>query len=113
MFQALEFIMLGSLRQFLSKHILQRRTCNIRVLDHEGEPVSGADVVIPGLGRSRTNKQGYTKFYLTAEEWYSLIISYDNHEEVLYQEVLSPGGSYVYRPDSSIASGRLWASSSE
>ena len=103
----------GRLRQFLGKHMLPWRACGLRVLDHEGEPVSGADVVVPGLGRFSTNDQGYTKFYLRGEEWYSLVISYGNHEEVLYQEILAPGGSYVYRPDPSVISGRLWALSTE
>ena len=103
----------GRLRQFLGKHILPWRACGLRVLDHQGEPVSGADVVVPGLGRFSTNDQGYTKFYLPGEEWYSLIIGYGNHEEVLYQEILAPGGSYVYRPDASVISGRLWALSTE
>ncbi len=103
----------GRLRQFLGKHILPWRACGLRVLDHEGEPVSGADVEIPGLGRFSTNDQGYTKFYLTGEEWYSLVISYRKHEEVLYQEILAPGRSYVYRPDRSVGSGRLWALSAE
>ncbi|MCH8186567.1 MAG: LicD family protein [Chloroflexi bacterium] len=103
----------GRLRQFLGKHILPWRACGIRVLDLEGEPVSGADVVVPGLGRFSTNNQGYTKFYLPGEEWYSLVISYGNHEELLYMETLAPGGSYVYRPDRSVASGRLCALSTE
>ncbi len=103
----------GRLRQFLGKHILPWKACGLKVLDREGEPVSGADVLVPGLGRFSTNVQGYAKFYLRGEEWYSLVISYGNHEEVLYQEILAPGGSYVYRPDPSAASGRLWALSSE
>ena len=103
----------GRLRQFLGKHILPWRACALRVLDQEGAPVSGADVEVPGLGRFSTDDQGYAKFYLAGEEWYSLVISYGNHEEVLYQELLAPGGSYVYRPDRSVVSGRLCALSTE
>ena len=103
----------GRLKQFLGKHIRPGRACGLRVLDLEGEPVSGADVLVPGLGRFSTNDQGYAKFYINGEEWYSLVISYGNHEEVLYTEILAPGGSYVYRPDPSVASGRLFALSTE
>ena len=103
----------GRLRQFLGKRILPWRTCRLRVIDHEGEPVSGADVVVPGLGRFSTNDQGNAKLYIHGKEWYTLVISFGDHEEVLYQEMLSPGETYVYRPDPSIASGRLCVLSPE
>jgi hypothetical protein len=97
----------GGLRQSLTTHVLPWRTARLRVLDHEGEPVSGAEVVTVGLGRFRTNKQGYAKLYLPRDWFYALIIRYDNHEEVLYEEQMRPGGSYVYRPDPSSPLGRL------
>ena len=103
----------GTLRQFLSRHILRWRACRLRVLDSEGEPVSGAEVVIAGLGLSKTNTQGYARFYLPRDELYALVIRHDSHEEVLYQENMTPGGTYVYRPDPSSSSGRLLALSSE
>ena len=103
----------GRLRRFLARHILQWRAGRLRVLDHEGNPVSGAEVVVAGLGRSRTNKQGYAKFYLPCDDFYALVIRYDNHEEVLYQEKMTPGGTYVYRPDPLSASGRLCVLSPE
>ena len=103
----------GRLRQFLTEHILQRRAGRLRVLDHDSEPVFGAEVVVAGLSRSRTNKQGYTKFYLPRDDFYALVISYHNHEEVLYQEKLTSGGTYVYRPDPLSSSGRLLVLSQE
>ena len=103
----------GSLKQFLTKHVLRWRAGQLTVLDHEGRPVCGAEVVIAGLGHSRTDKQGHAKFYLPRDDWYALIIRYANHEEVLYQEKLSPGGAYVYRPDPSTLSGRLWVLSGQ
>ena len=98
----------GRFRQFIARDILRWRAGKLRVLDHEDKPVSGAEVVISGLGRSRTNKQGYTRFYLPSYDFYALIIRHDSHEEVLYEERLGPGGAYVYRPDPSLGDGRLF-----
>ncbi|MEE9198764.1 MAG: LicD family protein [Dehalococcoidia bacterium] len=92
------------LRQFLTKHIVPWRAGRIRILDREGEPVNGAEVVVVGVGRSRTNKQGYARFYVPDEYFYAVIVRYDDHEEVLYLEVLTPGGTYVYRPGPEITS---------
>ena len=103
----------GRLRQFLGKYTHPEHVCRLKVLDGRGEPVSGADVIVPGLGRFKTNKRGDAKFYLDGEEWYALIISFGNHEEILYQEMLAPGSSYIYRPDPSTVSGRLCALSVE
>ena len=101
------------LRQFLGTYLQPQHVCRLKVLNDGGDPVSRAEVTVPGLGRFKTNKHGYVKFYLGGEEWYALIISYGNHEELLYQEMLAPGSSYVYRPDPSIPSGRLCALSEE
>ena len=99
--------------QFLSRHLFPWRTARVRVLDREGAPVSGAEVVVAGLSRSRTNSQGSAKFYLPADDWYALVIRYGNHEEVLYQEKLAPGGRYFYRQDPSLPAGRICALSGE
>ncbi len=99
--------------QFLTKHIAPWRAGRFRVLDREGKPVNGAEVVVVGVGRSRTNKQGYARFYVPDEHFYAVIVRYDNHEEVLYQEVLTPGGTYVYRPGPESTSVRAMALSRE
>jgi hypothetical protein len=96
-----------------SKRISQRGAGKLRVLDHENEPVFGAEVRIAGVGRSTTNKLGYAKFYLPADDWYALVIKYDNHEEVLYMEKMTQGQTYIYRPDPSIESGRSCVLSTE
>ena len=103
----------GRFRQFITTHILRWRASNLRVLDNAGKPVSGAEVVIPGLGLSRTNKQGYTRSYLPGLDIYALVVRYGSHEEVLYEEKLGPGGRYVYRPDPSLPGGRLFVLSPE
>ncbi len=99
--------------QFLTKHIVPWRAGRFRVLDREGKPVNGAEVVVVGVGRSRTNKQGYARFYVPDEYFYAVIVRYDDHEEVLYQEVLTPGGTYVYRPGPELTSVRAMALSRE
>lgn len=103
----------GRMRQFLSRHVLRWRACRLTVLDHEQRPVSGAEIVIAGLGLSRTNGQGYARFYLPSGDCYALLIRHGGHEEVLYQELMAPGGVYVYRPDPASPSGRMMALSSE
>ena len=102
-----------TLGQFLTKHIVPWRAGRFRVLDREGKPVNGAEVVVAGVGRSRTNKQGYAKFYVPDEYFYAVIVRYDGHEELLYAELLTPGGTYVYRPGPESTSVRAMALSRE
>ena len=97
----------GKLRQLLTRSILPWRAGRLRVLDDADNPVAGADVVVAGLGRCKTNKQGYAKFYLPCDDWYALVIRYGNHEEVLYEERMTRGVTYVYKPDQSLPPGRL------
>ena len=99
----------GRLRQSLAKHILRWRAARLRVLDDADKPVAGADVIVAGLSRSKTNRQGYVRFYRPSEDFYALVIRYGNHEEVLYEERMAPSAAYVYRPDPSSESGRIGA----
>ena len=85
----------------------------VRVLDHSGQPVSGAEVMVAGLGSYQTNEQGYAIIDVPRGDWYALIIKYGDHEEVLYQEKLAKGESYVYDTNPSTASGRLCVLSPE
>ena len=103
----------GLWKQFFSKLFMPSRSGKIRILDLDGEPVAGAEVVIAGLNKSKTNRQGYASFYLPRDEFYALIIRYRDHEEVLYQETMAPGAVYVYRPDTAEAAGRVRALSLE
>ncbi len=83
------------------------RPSSLRVLDDEGRPVSGAEVVLVGGGRSSTDGFGYAEIILPGADWYALIIRYPGHEQVLYTEQLEPDRAYVYRADSaSTAVGR-------
>ena len=85
----------------------------VRVLDHSGQPVSSAEVMVAGLDSYQTNEQGYAIIDVPRGDWYALIIKYGDHEEVLYQEKLAKGESYVYNPNPSTASGRLCVLSPE
>ena len=72
----------------------------LRVLDAASQPVSGAEVVLVGGGRSRTDERGYAEIILPGLEYCALVIRYPGHEQVLYMEVLEPDKTYVYRADS-------------
>jgi hypothetical protein len=76
--------------------------CRLRVLDLEGKPVSEAEVVLVGGGRSRTDNNGYAEVTLPAPDCYALTIKYPGHEQVLYMEDLEPGRTYVYKADAAL-----------
>ena len=75
------------------------RPSKLRVLDNEGRPVPGAEVVLVGGGRSKTDESGYAEIILPGADWYALTIRYPGHEQVLYMEEMEPDKSYVYRAD--------------
>ena len=76
------------------------RPCSLRVLDLEGRPVSGAEVVLVGGGISITDERGYAEIILPGQDWYAVVIRYPGHEQVLYMEEMEPDKAYVYRADS-------------
>ncbi len=85
----------------------------VRVLDQRDELVQGAEVSVIGLAEASTNDDGYVEFGLPYKDFYALVIKFDDHEEILYQELLSPGATYVYTPDPSTNHGRLMVLSEE
>jgi len=91
-----------TLRQRLSKFITLRlapwRAGRLTVLDVNDSPVSGAEVALVGIGRFKTNAQGFTSIYIPEKYDYAVNVKYGDHEELLYTEELIPGGTYVYRP---------------
>jgi hypothetical protein len=111
--------MKGSLIRFLTPG----NTAKLRVLDTNALPVHRANIRIVGFGNFKTGKQGYVKLYLKGDRhspgepamglsdtgaMYSIVISYGNHEEVLYEELLAPSKSYIYRPDPLQPQGRIF-----
>ena len=89
-------------RQRLSKFITLRLTLwragRLTVLDENDSPVTGAEVTLIGVGRSKTNSKGHARLYIPEKYDYAINVKYDTHEELLYTEELMPGGTYVYRP---------------
>ena len=96
------------LARFARRRLMPWRDARFKVLDENNEPVAGADVVAVGVGRSRTNGRGYARLSLPRTAYYALVVRYRGHEEVLYEERLAPGGTYVYRPDSEARPGRIF-----
>ena len=88
-------------------------TTKVRVLNQRDELVRGAEVSVVGLAEASTNDDGYVEFGLPYKDFYALVIKFDDHEEILYQELMSPGASYVYTPDPSKNNGRLMVLSEE
>jgi hypothetical protein len=76
-------------------------------------PTSVSNLVVAGLGRSRTNRQGYARIYLPYENFYALVIRFGENEEVLYEEKMTTTKTYVYRPDLQVTSGRYFVLSLE
>jgi hypothetical protein len=113
------------LKRLIMGYLYPKKAAMLRVLDQNGRPVHRAEVRIVGLGRFLTDRQGYTKLYLQKNgysssipsigmgETFAMVIRYGDHEEVLYEEVLSPSGSYVYKPDSAHPAGRIFVLSQE
>ena len=103
----------GPLKQFFFVHFVPSRTARLLVLDEHDQLVAGAEVLVAGLNTSRTNRKGIARFYLPVTENYALSITFDGREEVLYEEAMAPGGSYVYRPDPEQPAGRYFALTDE
>ena len=114
---------LEKLKRSLTGFLFPVNAARLRVLDQDGRPVHRAEVRIVGLGHFQTDNQGYAKLYLQRDgysssvpsigmsdggETYAMVIRYGDHEEVLYEEVLAPNGSYLYQPDPSHPEGRIF-----
>ncbi len=100
-------------RQSATGEYSNSNATRVRILDQQGKAVRNAQVRVAGHSRIRTNEQGYAEFRLPEDNWYSLVINHGLHEEVLYQERLVRGMTYVYRPDPSTISDRFLVLSQE
>lgn len=98
----------GRVKQWLIVRFRPRETARLRVLDSDGQPVPGAEVGIAGITRTRANRHGTARFYIPLVENYAVTVVANGVEEVLYEEALEPGKTYVYRPDAKQAAGRYF-----
>ncbi|MDE2766050.1 MAG: LicD family protein [Chloroflexota bacterium] len=77
---------------------LPRWCARVRVYDREGALVRGVQVRVAGIGETATNAQGEARFPVPADDYYAVTVAYPGHSEVLYMEMLRPGGRYTYWP---------------
>jgi len=103
----------GKFKQFLAVLFSPAKTARLLVLDGAGNPVPNAKVLIAGMSQTKTNRKGYAKFYLPGPDEYALAITSNGVEEVLYEEALTPGQQYVYRPDAAQSAGRYFVITQE
>ncbi len=103
----------GPIKQWLAVNFSPSRTGRILVLDTNDQPVPSAEVHIAGITRTRANRKGVAKFYLPNAGNYAVAITANGTEEVLYEEALTPGGGWVYRPDPENPEGRYFALTDE
>jgi hypothetical protein len=86
------------LQRALSMGVFPRSNSSVRIFDRDGQSVSGAEVIVAGLGRAMTDRHGVARLYVPNEATYAIVIRYNGHEEILYLEWLIPGTSYIYHP---------------
>jgi hypothetical protein len=103
----------GKLKQWFLVRFAPKQTSRLRVLDNNGDPVAGAEVRIAGLSTTHTNSEGIARFYLPIAENYAVTVIANDREEVLYEEALEPGKTYVYRPDPQQTEGRYFVLSED
>ena len=84
--------------RIVSMGMFPRTTSSVKIFNRCGHLVSEAEVIVAGLGTSKTNRHGIAQFYVPNEAWYAMIIRYEGHQEVLYEEWLSPRTHYIYHP---------------
>jgi hypothetical protein len=84
------------------------QTAQLLVLDANDNAVPNAQVLVAGLCKTRTDRNGVAKFYLPGPDEYALEISWGEHEEVLYEEAMVAGKKYEYRPDPNETAGRYF-----
>lgn len=88
----------GKLQRVVSMGMLPQATSSVKIFDRDGELVSGAEIIVAGLSHSKTDKYGVAKFYIPNEAYYAMVIYHEGHQEVLYEELLTPRTNYIYRP---------------
>jgi hypothetical protein len=88
----------GKLQRALTMGLFPRPNSSVKIYDRDGQLVSGAEVRIAGVDRAKSDSQGVARFFVPNESYYSMVVRFPGHQEVLYEEVLAPGANFVYRP---------------
>lgn len=88
----------GKLKKLLIKRTMPSRVVSIRVFDRQGAPVHLARIKVVGVDGAKTDSSGYAMVYVPDQACYAVDVAFEGHYEILYEEVLSPGGRYEYRP---------------
>ena len=71
----------------------------VRVVDNQGNPITSGNITLVGGQQSLLDSQGLAELKIPQSDWYSLVVSYEGSEDVLYMERLSPGKTYAYATD--------------
>jgi len=71
------------------------------------KPIEKMEVTVVGIGQRTTDQHGYAKFYLPNEDYYAMTVGSGKEREILYEEILKPGGEYLYVQDLNQRSGRI------
>jgi len=87
----------GKLKQFIDKYLRWWCIARVRVIDEQGQPVNGAEVLLAGIGISRTNRKGIARLSIPLLDSYALVIRYGTQKYILYMERIGPGQSYIYK----------------
>ena len=60
--------------------------------------VCGGEVVLVGLGRFKTNKQGCVRFYVPRADYHPLTIRFEDYKETNYLQEIKPATTYIFQP---------------
>tara|TARA_Y100000815_G_C13307383_1_gene487043 strand:+ start:576 stop:1454 length:879 start_codon:yes stop_codon:yes gene_type:complete len=99
-------------RSGISSRILKflfpnKNVTRIQVLNCDMQPIEKMEVTVVGVGRQTTDHNGYAKFYLLNQDYYAMTIGSRKEREILYEEILRPGGEYRYVQNLNQRSGRI------
>ena len=101
--------MSGKFSRILKFLFPYKNIARVQILNADMKPIKNIEVTVVGIGRQTTDKRGYAKFYLANEDYYAMTVGNGKEREILYEEILKPGGKYLYFQDLNQRSGRMHA----
>ena len=84
-----------------------RYMTKIKILSSVGEPIKMIEVAIVGVGKRVTDHDGSVRFVLYNEDYYAVSVGTGKDREILYVEMLKPGGKYFYIANPNEKHGRI------